>query len=378
MGYMKKLKYIVFLLVAVVCLGLVQTVRAEPNVNDLFVAEENVNTTQDLDGTAFRAGRNVKINSKVSGILFAAGENVSFEGESDYLFAAGRIVTVEGKVVNDAFVAGSSVSLEEVSVGRDIYVGGENVSLSGDFERNVYAGGSVVLLGGNYKGDVTIEAQKIEIVDGTKIGGKLKYNDTAELKIADGVVIGATETFKGVAPEENDVKEDLMKAKIKSIVFGLVNGLVVGWLMIWLMPYVFEKLVEKNKQFSFSLAAKRFGWGLLWLIVLPILFVVSMVTMVGIGAGMLMIFIYGLLIGLSGILVGYLVGWKLNLVEQNKTKVSKKYVDFAIGYLILTLVRNIPVVGWLVSFLTVAIGLGLGFNLIIDRKKKAAVPAKSK
>lgn len=169
-----------------------------------------------------------------------------------------------------------------------------------------------------------------------------------------------------------------MKAKIKSIVFGLVNGLVVGWLMIWLMPYVFEKLVEKNKQFSFSLAAKRFGWGLLWLIVLPILFVVSMVTMVGIGAGMLMIFIYGLLIGLSGILVGYLVGWKLNLVEQNKTKVSKKYVDFAIGYLILTLVRNIPVVGWLVSFLTVAIGLGLGFNLIIDRKKKAAVPAKSK
>ena len=67
MGYMKKLKYIVFLLVAVVCLGLVQTVRAEPNVNDLFVAEENVNTTQDLDGTAFRAGRNVKINSKVSG-----------------------------------------------------------------------------------------------------------------------------------------------------------------------------------------------------------------------------------------------------------------------------------------------------------------------
>lgn len=93
---------------------------------------------------------------------------------------------------------------------------------------------------------------------------------------------------------------------------------------------------------------------------------------------MLMIFIYGLLIGLSGILVGYLVGWKLNLVEQNKTKVSKKYVDFAIGYLILTLVRNIPVVGWLVSFLTVAIGLGLGFNLIIDRKKKAAVPAKSK
>ena len=316
---------------------------------------------------------NIKIYAVIDGILFTAGENVSLGGESDYLFAAGRTVSLEGEVVKDAFMAGANVSLENVVLGRDVYLAGENVSLSGDFGRNVYVGGSVVSLDGNYKGDVVIEAGKIKILDGAKIAGKLKYNDTAEVELSDKAVIGNKETFKGGVVDDN--KENIREVGFRSVLFRLINGLVLGWLMIWLMPYVFEKLVKKNKPLTFKLVTKRFFWGLLWLIGLPFIFGLSLITMVGMRTGLAIIFIYGLVISLSGILVGYLIGWKLNLVDRER--VVDKYANFGIGYTILTLIRNIPGFGWVVSFLMVVVGVGLGFNLMIDRRKRMTSVIKS-
>lgn len=368
---MKRIRYIVFSALVLIFLSFSQFVRAESVVNGLFVADENVNTTEKLDGTSFQAGRNIKVSSAVSGILFAAGENVSVTGESDYLFAAGRLVTLNNKVENDAFVAGMNVILDKISIGRDLYIGGESISLSGDFGRNVYAGGSTVVLDGVYKGDVTVDAEHIEVGDGVKIVGILKYNDKASLKISEKSVIGAKETYKSVVNNEyQPTKESLIKAKAGSILFGLANGLVLGLLMLWLMPYVFEKLVSKNSNLNFGLAAKRFGWGLLLLIVLPILFIISLITVVGVGVGVLMITFYGLVIGLSGILVGYLLGQKLRPILFKDKK--NKYLDFIIGYVVLMAVKTIPVLGGIISLMTVVLGLGLGFNLLIERKQTKA------
>ncbi len=359
-----------------ISLGLVSTVRAESKLESLMVAGENVNTVGRLEGTSFQAGRNVKINAVIDGILFTAGENISLSGESDYLFAAGRTVSLEGEIIKDAFVAGANVSLKNAVLGRDIYLAGENVSLSGDFGRNVYIGGSVVSLDGNYKGDVMIEAGKIEILDGAKIAGKLKYNDTAEVKLSDKAVVGNRETFKGDIVEKNkELERNVWEVRVRSVLFRLANGLVLGWLMIWLMPYVFEKLIKKNKPLTFKLVVKRFGMGLLLLIVLPFVFGFSLVTVVGIGAGVVMMFIYGLVIGLSGILVGYLIGWKLNLVDRKR--MVDKYANFGIGYIVLTLIRNIPGFGWIVSFLMVVVGVGLGFDLVINRQKRVVLAVKS-
>ncbi|HOR02246.1 MAG TPA: hypothetical protein PKZ92_03225 [Candidatus Woesebacteria bacterium] len=370
---MKKIKILVFLAAVLIGLRLVSTVKAESKLESLMVAGENVNTVGKLEGTSFQAGKNIKINAVIDGILFTAGENVSLGGESDYLFAAGRTVSLEGEVVKDAFMAGANVSLENVVLGRDVYLAGENVSLSGDFGRNVYVGGSVVSLDGNYKGDVVIEAGKIKILDGAKIAGKLKYNDTAEVELSDKAVIGNKETFKGGVVDDN--KENIREVGFRSVLFRLINGLVLGWLMIWLMPYVFEKLVKKNKPLTFKLVTKRFFWGLLWLIGLPFIFGLSLITMVGMRTGLAIIFIYGLVISLSGILVGYLIGWKLNLVDRER--VVDKYANFGIGYTILTLIRNIPGFGWVVSFLMVVVGVGLGFNLMIDRRKRMTSVIKS-
>jgi hypothetical protein len=373
---MKKTKILVFLTMVLISLGLVSTVRAESKLESLMVAGENVNTVGRLEGTSFQAGRNVKINAVIDGILFTAGENISLSGESDYLFAAGRTVSLEGEIIKDAFVAGANVSLKNAVLGRDIYLAGENVSLSGDFGRNVYIGGSVVSLDGNYKGDVMIEAGKIEILDGAKIAGKLKYNDTAEVKLSDKAVVGNRETFKGDIVEKNkELERNVWEVRVRSVLFRLANGLVLGWLMIWLMPYVFEKLIKKNKPLTFKLVVKRFGMGLLLLIVLPFVFGFSLVTVVGIGAGVVMMFIYGLVIGLSGILVGYLIGWKLNLVDRKR--MVDKYANFGIGYIVLTLIRNIPGFGWIVSFLMVVVGVGLGFDLVINRQKRVVLAVKS-
>lgn len=342
-----------------------------PYVNkELFAAGDSIKVAGTLEGTAFQAGRNLISSSLVNGILFAAGQNVFLDGQSEYLFSAGNIVSVKGQVAKDAFLAGATILADGATFGRDVYGAGETLSLSGNFARNVMLAGNIVTLSGNYEGSVVVEAVTIEVLEGTNIKGELRYNENASIKIGDNTNIASKSTFISKAMQSGkDTTKTLFLAKLGGIAFSFGNALVLGLLIIWLFPALFRKLSETNNKNSFVSVAKRFGVGFLVLIAAPVLFVLGLVTVVGISSAFVLLMLFVILMIASKTFVGYLLGREVLLKGFKKSKAGS-IVSLLLGLAILFLLSLIPVAGGIIGFIVLCLGLGLGFNLIFCKKKK--------
>lgn len=341
-----------------------------PAVNkELFAIGDVIRTGGDLNGSAFQVAANLTSSSNVDGILFSAGQNVFLSGQSEYLFSAGNLVNIKGSVLKDAFIAGNAIILENANLGRDLYAAGNALDLSGNFGRNVFVAGNSVVLSGNFEGSVVVEATAIEILEGTNIKGELRYNEDAKIKIADTASIGSQTTFVSKIAQKDKVSENLFLSTLKAKSFGFVNVLVLGVLFIALFGCAIKKLSERNNKITFAETAKKFGIGFLVLIVAPILFIIGLITVVGISSSFILLFLYIALFLLAKVFVGYLLGREIILKGFKKSK-ANDYASFFLGIVILFLLGLIPVAGDIINFIVFCLGLGLGFNLVFTKDKK--------
>ena len=316
----------------------------------LFRADYDVTVNDEMEGSGFIAGNNVIIGNKINGILFGAGYSVNVTGQSDYAFVAGNEVNIKGASFKDGFLAGQTIEIEGVEAARDIYAAGQNISLKGSVGRNLYiAGESVVLENIAINGDVYIDSANITINSDTVINGKLSYNEDANIVISKMTNIGSTSTYKNQSVNiDIDPKVSLgtrILTKLVSTLTGLLNILVVGILMILLIPGLFNKL----REIKANRLLPSFAWGLLILVAVPIV----------VSAGLILAVLYGVLVYVSTILSTYTV---TSLILKDKVK--NPYFILLIGLPCLYLIKLIPFLGALVSFVMICLGLGLLTNLI--------------
>ncbi len=335
-----------------------------PRVEELFSAGDNVVKTGVIEGSIFNAGRNLKIDAVVQGITFAAGENLLLEGESEYLFAAGRMLNVTQQTDNDLFAAGQSLNFDQGEVGRDAYLAGENINFNGKVGRNLFIGAKNASVSGVVKGDVILGAEKVTITEGTVIEGTLKYNDDARLNMADGVeIIGGTNTYQVSELEKREVTE---KQKVINrtgwYLFKVTIAWVFGLMLWWLFPQIFKNLEKQNLPFTMASFWKKIGTGLLVLLLIPLLALLILVTIIGIPISLLMIVVYGFAMFTAQIFVGYLLG---AVLRQNK---NKKWLDLVVGVMFLVFLKMLPMVGELISFLSLLWGLGIQYRLLLPKK----------
>ena len=326
----------------------------------LFKADNSITVTERMEGSGFVAGNMVTVNNEVDGMLFAAGNVVNVSSRSDYMFAAGSQLNITDASFKDGFVAGSIIEFNNVAVDRDLYVAGQKITLKGNVGRNAYIAGDNVIIDGIIGGDLYVDASSIVINSNTVVNGTLSYNEDTEVTISKDAMVTSTSTYKNVSTNSNPIDVNVsfgttFVSKLISKLISLVNILLVGLLMVLLIPSLFKKLsqIEVNKLLP------SFAWGLLILIVGPILALIAMLTYVGIATGMITGVIYGLLLYLSTIFSTFVV---TSLILKNKVK--NPYLILLIGLPCLYIIKLIPFLGGLVSFGFLCLGLGLLTNLI--------------
>lgn len=97
------------------------------------------------------------------------------------------------------------------------------------------------------------------------------------------------------------------------------------------------------------------GLGLLFLIVAPITTFILLITIIGIPLAMALLFTYFFFIYLAKIFISLVLGEKL-LGYFNKE--YNPYLVLLIGLFLYLILTSIPVVGWLITFVSVLIGMG--------------------
>ena len=317
--------------------------------NDVVVDEE-------VGSTAFSAGNNVSTTSRVDGANFVAGNNVTVSSSQDMLFAAGNNVILEKVETKDAFVAGSQITVKS-SIIRDLYAAAGNIKLDSDISRNAYLGGESVIINSKIGGNVDVDASTITIGNNAEITGTLNYPKNATINIAETAKIGEKTTYKTV---EKTKKENELAGTILEKVYSYLAMLLIGIVLMLLNKKTFKQ-IDKIKK-DFKVALKTTGIGFVSLVVVPIAAIIIITTIIGVPLGIISLIVYGLLIYLSVIPTAYYLG---NIVL--KDKIDNKYVVFALSLLVIYILKVIPVIGGLVGFISLLLGLGIYTELIKNK-----------
>lgn len=319
---------------------------------DNFVADDNVKLTKNIGSTTFAAGNTVNVNSTVDGALFVAGNNVSLKSAQDILFAAGNIVDVEGITTKDAFVAGSSINIQSSTI-RDLYAAAGNITIDSEIMRNAYLGGDTVVINSKIGGDVEVAADNIKIGKDAEIVGTINYPEDAKLDVAEGAILNNKTTYE---VKEIDTRPAIVTTIIDRV-YAFLGMLLIGIILMALNKKVFTKIGKIDK--DLSTFAKNFGIGFVFLVVVPIAAIIAMCTIIGLPLGIISLLMYGIMIYLSVIPTAYYLGKAF----LNNT-IKNEFLLFTVSLLVIYVLRMIPVIGGLVTFISLCFGLGVYTELL--------------
>src|SRR5919112_376670 len=145
-----------------------------------------------------------------------------------------------------------------------------------------------------------------------------------------------------------------------------VSTLLIGLVMLWLIGRGATRLEDTGR----TAIGPSIGWGLLAFFGLPILAVLALVTIVGIPLGLGVLAALALIYTLGYTATGWLVGRR---ILRGRTA---WVVAFLLGWGILRALALIPIVGGLIWFVAVVVGLGaLTVTIWRARSTGRAAPA---
>jgi hypothetical protein len=369
---------------------------AEDINDDLYVAGNTVIVSSVIDGDLVSSGGKLVIDGDVNEDLIAAGGIIDVMGKiGDDVRAAGGMVTIKGSIQDDLIIAGGTINITETAkIGGDLVITGGNITVGGEVTGKMIASGGNIIISGKIGEDVTIdEVTKLIIDSSAEINGDLVYQSSQKASIADGAKISGEVKFteieervktKAEKPTEFKSWQAMAPAGIFGWFFGVslisstisfLSLFVIGIILLKLIPVVFRKFNDRLKKtpgISVGAGAITIFGVPLGILIAWIIGLILVLTILGIGiAGLLFastviaIILYWILVYVSSIFIAYLIGELiLSKSKQDLSKYGWQVLAFFIGLAILTLLNAIPILGGIVTFLTILFGVG-GIGILL-------------
>lgn len=317
--------------------GETQSVENEIKYGDYFGLEDDVEIENDISGNVYIMGKNVNISSNViEGNVFIIAETVTI---NSYIQNSAYIIANNIKISNDSEINDVYFIANNVEFGEESYVARESKILA-----------STVKLNGYMAGNAYIGAEEnIDFGENAKIHGNLYYsgNLNSQENSIDGNMIHKESSVNITNTVNNS---SIVKTKIVEIITSLITAFVIIGIIILL----FDNRLDKNSQITVGKTIKSIFKGLGFIILIPIVSIAIMLTCVGAPISLIVLIIYILMFVIA---IPVSVLEITNIVLKNKEITKGKRVLYAtICFLIIKIIRIIPVLGSIVTFCLVTFG----------------------
>lgn len=358
---MKKLSFVLISFL-ILCTSFVFAESGETFSNTM-ISSSAENFDENVDNNIMKIGSNVVATGTANDLLMLVGETVESKAFGQYAFIAGNTVSISEDIKKDAFVTGNSVAITG-NIGRDLYIVGNSVIISGNVGRNinVCATSLEISEGSTIGGNINATAVgMLKIADGANVNGTVRCSDTSTISIPEGIKTSITPTEIDEEFNQSTIFDD-----VSSIFFWIFANVLLFSLALLVCPAMFEKIrnVYENKKEKVYLTS--LGCGALMLFAIPFLAIMLMITIIGAIAGSVTLIMYIILMMISTITVGYLLG----VTIFSKAK-ANKWVCGLTGIVILEIVSIVPYIGGVIGFAKILIGLGIVVELF---KKQEITP----
>ena len=339
--------------------------------DDSYRAGKSIIVNAPVQGDLVIAGGSLIVNDSINGDLTAAGGELSLNSfvSDDARIAVGR-ATIDSEIGDDLVIFGGEVILTENAVihGNLICFAG-NIEINGEVIGELKIKGADVLINGTLREPSKITGDEITI------GSNAKFYKEVEYWHSDGEIDFKESLINTQAIFNEDLEDD---SELSLTNFGTDSITLWGaYILSAFLAILFLHALFRN---TFSSAAeglenhwlKSFGFGLIYLIGIPLAVIVALLIAIGIPLGLFIttIFIFSLLFG------HYMAS--LLLVYYIKHKKEKQWSFWTATFLallfviMLRLVTMIPYAGILISVVLLAITYG-ALTLEAIRSKKEMV-----
>ena len=259
------------------------------------------------------------------------------------------------KVLDDLILSGGSIFVgPDTQVADSATVLGGAVNLAGQFSRQVRIVGGDVKLSGRFLGPVHVEAETLTLLEGATLQGDLSYS-AAKFDVQTGAKVLGRKV-------ELPRKESSRWGGAAGIFWGIVLGLLFGFGVFLVPGVVAWALPAQAEQVSASIRLRfweSLGKGTLAVLGIPVLWLLLLMSVVGIPLGLVAIPVLMLLPILAWTGASYTLG--ILLKERTQAKRSGKSADFAwtmLGGVLLAFTSAIPFLGAVISTAALLVGVG--------------------
>ena len=331
-----------------------------------------------IDGTLFATGNTIEIIGAVEGDLICAGQTILITGSvGGDVICAGQTIRIDGTVAGNVRTIGQTVDItgsadrnstvfgQTIALGKegvisgDAVFAGQSVSIFGEIGKGMLGAGNDIRIDGAVDEDARLIGNVIQIGDEGNITGTLTYESQSDARISSGSSIGRVvkeplrKEFKESKEFARSEKQERVKPWPVKAASSILFHIVVGALTILLFKTKAMRVVDMMKNHP----GPSFGYGLLWIVLFPILFIMVLVTIIGIPFAMLYAVLFGLVFLASKVFVALVIGRE---VVQSfwKSKELNWYIIVVCGVILTDLSFHMPFVGGFLSFLSVLWGSG--------------------
>jgi hypothetical protein len=342
------------------------SVRIDGAKGNVFAAGANVEISGAIEQGAsprnavFAAGGSVNVTAQIDGTLFATGGHVTYAGSAKQVFMSGGDVQFGGSVDEEAFLAGGNLVVGEAARFTELHAAGASVDFGGTSTGDVNLAGAFVRLNGSVDGDVELAGEDIVIGPSTRVTGNLTYYATKEAQIDPAAQITGEISYKQESEREIEWKRE---KKNPFSGYGLSNNLygslfwfvalgASGILMALVFPRWFGAAAAAGRERPLS----SLMLGFAFLIAVPVAAIIFMVMVIGLPFGGFLLALYVGLLCIS--MIGAGLGLGHVLFDRSRDDQAKILLYLA-GLAILTVVGVVPIIGGIVTFFAMLLGLGV-------------------
>ena len=330
--------------------------------DDLYLFGTTITVNGIVNGDLFAAGNFLTVNGVVNGNVFLLGQEVIVNGT---VTRGARItansVTLSGSIGEDLLLLGNSTGIHGgATIGRDLIATVSSLTLDGTVQRRIAGNAQTVTLNGSVGSNVDVGVDDLTITEDASIGGDLTYRSNEMAEIAGGADIGGDVNHEMVG--EADIETGFSIDSVVPSIIGLIMTAVYGTALLLIFPRL--TVTASNQLLEKPLMS--IGMGIVFLIVVPIVSVLVMITVIGIPLGLIALLLYGIALFSAQVFVGMTLGRLILSFFSDGKRRMIQFFGLLLGLLILFGVSFIPYFGPWAPLVVIILGLG-GLMLAIGR-----------
>lgn len=335
---------------------------------DVMLAGTTVNFDGTVVGDLLSASRILTFDGVLDGNLNAAAQRITVNGEvRRSVRAFAEVVNINSRIDGDLVTFASEITFSgESAVVRDIAVFGNEVFLDGTVGSDAYVYANTINISGRIEGNLKVNGNKISIAPGAYVGGDFSYESKEKANISpDAQVMGETRWKKRTSDGEGmSLFVPPPKSLLWTILF-LIGSIIIGGLMLLIRRDLVAGVVDEIR-YNGAIAGVL---GIAVIFLVPVMLVLTAITLVGIPVALAGLTIYGFLFLVGRAIVAIAVGaFILEWMRKGK-RVSFGWA-LVIGSMLMALLFKVPYLGWLVYIVV----WGLGAGAIVTRTFRRKTP----